>query len=678
MRKRVNQALALSMTAAMLLFNAMPGMAAWAAATGDATGDLLISPAPGSELTIVEGSNGTVVEADEQLATVTLRNDQDEDVTISEYNLGSESQITIAAGETLTISATDIYASDGDAYKLAIVADGVEVSPESGTVYGSEITVAIVEGVLDYYESHGQETARWISCAVYADENGVDPVHSILPMAEGVSEGDTSIDGVSITSNNDNTAAIRSGGSGTLDVTDADINLVGNGGDDFTGIGSALGAADTSTLNVSDTNIYTEGILRSAIFAGDEATLSFTDSSLDCEPGEYQADVSISTAGMASPPNGLGIWGNCRAMNLVGSATVNIEGCEIVSQNWGALGVDDVTDGHLNVSDSNIVIEDQGYGAYSIGKCVDVFDNCTFEIEYGVIAYAAAGDGAEVILQNGSEANSLNYYGFVTHQSFNGTNSKITVTGEGTKLAAGLGGIIAKGRGADIEISDGAVVTAESGVLVRAQINDDTGAGSMDGTEVVNVSISDTELTGDIVQGMGAPYDTESGDASSDASGSAMGPGGGSSAVTESEMNVTLSGATLTGAISSATLTLAIDDGNISMENITNVGVITDTVYESNENAKLNVNLENGAVWNVTEPSYLMSLTIDDTSAINDGDVYVDGKKITPEAGTTYTGEIVVAGEGYKPAGSFPVIPVIIGAVVVVAAAGGFFMIKKK
>lgn len=642
-------------------------------------------------LKVTVASAGTLVESDEQLASITLENISTEEISLNVSQLGQMSQVIIAPGETYTVSAPDVYDENGDAYKLSLTGeynDGIAEYPLTEGVclpLGKEYTVSLVRGVLDYYVSHGQETPRWITCFVYADENGVDPQRSVLAGVNGtVTAGAKEIENISIYSMNDNTSAIRAGGTGEFTVKHAEITLYGDGGDDFTGIGAALGVADTATLNVTDAEIYTEGILRSAIFAGDEAVMNLDEVKVDCEPGEYQTDVNIPSAGMASPPNGLGIWGNCRAMNMVDAASVNIVNSEIISQDWGALGVDDVTDGHLTVKDSTIRIKDQGYGAYAIGKCVDVFENCVFDIEYGVVGFAAAGDGAEMCLSGGSQAESHNYYGFVTHQSFNGTNSKITVTGEGTSLWAKQGGIIAKGRGADVEISDGAVVEAETGVLVRAQINDDTGAGSMDGTEVVNVTIRDTNLTGDIIQGMGAAYESdaeaadmgEMGDmgempampegdmgdmgAMGEMPAGGMGPGGpggmGSSAKTESTMNVTLSGAGLEGAISSAELTLAIEDGNISLDNILSVGVVTETELTHNEFARLNVTLEKGSTWTVTETSYLMELTIDEESTVTAQPgmqlkMTVDGAETPLEPGS-YTGDIVIyveEDESYVP-----------------------------
>ena len=121
-------------------------------------------------------------------------------------------------------------------------------------------------------------------------------------------------------------------------------------------------------------------------------------------------------------------------------------------------------------------------------------------------------------------------------------------------------------------------------------------------------------------------------------------------------MNVTLDQAELIGAISSATLVPVIGDGNISFDNIRDVGVIQETTLEYNTFARLNISLENGARWVVTEPSYLMSLTLDDSSTLEAAPGYrlvmtVYGKETPIESGT-YTGEIqldLVADESAVP-----------------------------
>ena len=119
-------------------------------------------------------------------------------------------------------------------------------------------------------------------------------------------------------------------------------------------------------------------------------------------------------------------------------------------------------------------------------------------------------------------------------------------------------------------------------------------------------------------------------------------------AVYESAMNVTLSdAATLKGAISEADLTMAISDGSISFDNITSVGVITDTKMTTNNYGKLNVELKNGASWTVTEASYMHKLVISADSKVTteSGNLYatVNGEAVTLESGKTYEGVIVVS-----------------------------------
>jgi hypothetical protein len=53
------------------------------------------------------------------------------------------------------------------------------------------------------------------------------------------------------------------------------------------------------------------------------------------------------------------------------------------------------------------------------------------------------------------------------------------------------------------------------------------------------------------------------------------------------------------------------------------------------------VTVKNGSTWNVSGRSTLSSLTIDNSSMVN-GDIQVDGNTITPSAGKTYTGKILV------------------------------------
>lgn len=121
-------------------------------------------------------------------------------------------------------------------------------------------------------------------------------------------------------------------------------------------------------------------------------------------------------------------------------------------------------------------------------------------------------------------------------------------------------------------------------------------------------------------------------------------------------MNVTVERATLEGAISSATLVPVISDGNISFDNIRDVGVISDTRLEWNSYATLNVALTDNSLWVVTEPCFMMTLAVDETSRVEAAPGYilsmtVDGEETEIEPGF-YEGMIeidVMADENHLP-----------------------------
>jgi hypothetical protein len=301
---------------------------------------------------------------------------------------------------------------------------------------------------------------------------------------------------------------------------------------------------------------------------------------------------------MSQPPAGLGVYGNTRLNNMVHNATEYFENCTFVSRNWGCLGVDAVEDGSLTCVGCSITITECGYGAYSIGACVDTFTDCTFDIHNGVVAFVAV--NGTVILDGGTVANS-DRYGIVTHQAM-GTTSTIKVLGEGTQINAAYCAIMVKGRAADIEVGDGAALSAsETNVIIQAQDNDDTGAGSVNEDAQIPVYIHDTALEGDIVMSMAPAADSTA------------------------TMAVTLENATVTGAITTANSTLAIPDGNIAFEDILNVGRITNEFGAREDACYLTVTLTDGAIWNVTETSYVTELNVDDTSIVNGTITAVDG-----------------------------------------------------
>ena len=507
---------------------------------------------------------------------------------------GENAVISVASGEISYISdGVEKTATIGEGQTAYLSVNGVNVPLEEGEYNGS-VAVDVVDPIFESsdYQTGDKDVdlSTELASVIYITDEGLQEGQSILSAATGGEITDTTVSGVTIGSDVAAVSGIRAGGSAEIEVEDVVINLSGEGGNDFMGQGAALCATDGSHLIARNVTANVSGYVRGCTFAGGQATLEVYDSVFNCDAGDYNEEASVEMAGMSQPPKGLGVYGNARANNMVHYATEYFENCVFNNRNWGALGVDAVNDGSLTCVDCEINVTESGYGAYSIGPCVDTFSNCRFNIHNGVVAFAAV-EGT-VILNDGTVANS-DRYGLVTHQSM-GSTSTLKVLGEGTELNTAYCGIMVKARSADIEIGDGAVVTAsETGILVQAQDNDDTGAGTVNEAAEVAVDIHDTALEGDIVMSM-TPLENDT-----------------------ATMNVTLENAELTGAISLANATLAISDGNITFDNILSVGRVENEYAPREDGCLLNVTLGDGAVWNVTETSYLSSLTLNGDAVVN-------------------------------------------------------------
>ena len=509
----------------------------------------------------------------------------------------------VSDGKTVTVPL-----AEGQTPYLSV--GGVNVPMAPGNFDGT-VTVDVVEPIFESpdYQSGDKDVnlSTELASVIYITEDGLQEDQSVLGAASGEIT-DNAVNNVVIRSEDvDALSGIRAGGSAVVEVNNADIRLSGSGGNDFMGQGAALCATDGATLIVRNSTASVSGWVRGVTFAGGRATLEAYDSTFICDAGEYDPDGYAVGAGMSQPPKGLGVYGNTRLNNMVHNATEYFENCTFINRNWGCLGVDAVQDGTLTCVGCDITVTECGYGAYSIGACVDTFTDCDFHIHNGVVAFVAV--NGTVILNGGTVADS-DRYGIVTHQAM-GMVSNVKVLGDGTQLNAAGTCIMVKARSADIEIGDGAVVTSsDSGVLLQAQDNDDLGAGSVNPDAVVNVNVHDTALAGDIVMSMAPAADSTS------------------------TMEVVLDGASISGAVTLAEAELAIPDGNITLDNILDVGRVENT-YAMRTDCALNVTLANGAVWNVTEDSFVTALNVDASSAVN-GTVtpVAGGYLVSPAAGS--------------------------------------------
>lgn len=351
-------------------------------------------------------------------------------------------------------------------------------------------------------------------------ENGkLVPEKSVSSMALGGTVTEGGVSGVSITSMEEAVngvfASIPEGD--TLVVDNANIQMLGNGGSDFSGWGAAIAGSGNGKLVVQNSDITTHGAARVAIYAGEHVELEVNDTKIHTKGGVLNADYK-DTIAVAPPdvmrrvPWMLGLRGNCRATNLLDYANATYNRCDITADGWGVMSTDGVDRCRMYINDSNVEITGKsGYGALSIGDCEVNFKNSTVKAaDYGMILMMGKGSGS---FKDGTVVNSGR---FATMSSMNSGVLEV----EGSTLNTDETTFVVKGCSTEFHVTD-STLAPKNGVILQVMDNDDPGnpngyycepteddtpeedrdlLTATPGTDVVAV-FSNMSLTGDIYNG---------------------------------------------------------------------------------------------------------------------------------------------------------------------------------
>ena len=371
---------------------------------------------------------------------------------------------------------------------------------------------------------------------------------------------------------------------------------------------------------------------------------------------------------------------------------------DVYAAKWGVLSTDACSNVVLNAINSTISMdlsgddlkEDTGYGTYAIGAATENFLGTTFNVP----TYAVICANGENVLNFKSSA------GNIQTRKYNGTNwenglysfadsevkDKKTVVNsenfgvdiwggatvnvsEGTTFNTGDAAFLVKtGQsfiGAEINIDD-SDVNADNDVILQVLDNEDSAAvgnpmeedenGNMSGPYFDLVHYEESKgwlgVDNDDIYGKGAGEDTNLNITNSELDGNIYNGSGYKQQASALKVNLG-EDAKLTGAISATTVKHTTDGGKTQNTKITQneyyqFGHVINKA-NFNEANTVEVNLKDNAVWNVDEESVVTSLTVGKDAVLN-GDVYMNGKKITVTKGKTYTGEIVVKPAAKKPA----------------------------
>lgn len=307
----------------------------------------------------------------------------------------------------------------------------------------------------------------------------------------------------------------------------------------------------------------------------------------------------------------LGLTGNCRATNLLDTATANYNNTTIKAQAWGCLSTDDNNGVTLTATDCTVETGESGYGAYSIGAgTVDTFKGCTIDVaDMAMIVANGTASGVFTKSDNNITHVISGRFGVIFHGSNTGT---LTIN-EGSIFDTDESVFMVKSASPTIVVDD-STLTSGNGIILQAMDNDDPDMGGGIGT--VNATFSNLNgakaLNGDIINGMSGT------------------------------VNVTLENTTITGAITTSTTTSV---GTVSQATYYNVSEVTNK-YETTDDSTT-VTLNGSSQWVVDTTSYLTGLTIGAGSSVSAAAGHTitmtdDGVSKTPTPDQTYTGVIVI------------------------------------
>jgi len=582
-------------------------------------------------------------------------------------------------------------------HSVTMTIDGVETGIAPG-VYKGDIVLTVTEkNIFKYYRLNHP-----FRQAIYLDETGLVEEKSVLPAAGNYTYKNGTLTGARIMSVGENFNGIVVRG-GTHTVKDVVIDLAGNGGNDFAGYGAAIMAAGKDTRLILDgADIRTHGAVRTGLVATRNSTVIVKNSTIRTKNGMLPPDYvpNVTLGEMLAVPWMLGLSGNCRATNLLGTnTTATYINSSISSESWGVLSADgdDETQEPVERDDREqklIAINSRiantgkvGYGnyftAYYYGCDIDVGD------------YASIGGGTFVASDPETIAKLNEDYNFgLTPEELKALPRKRTHVRSGRfgMMLKGTARILddtvfdtekavflIKGNSAEIYVdgAKGAQLNSKNGIIVQILDNDDpmginstyhepgdpVKAENFDVTAVnksdVIANFSNITLEGDFYNGfpggksssgmIGVPGVPDGGITEGmpqapggGPAGDEGGPGGMPGAASGINMVLNLSNSNITGMITSSRARHAKD--TITSEEYLMLGEVTNTPGPAVNNGVI-VSLIDSK-WTVTGTSYLTSLTINNGSkitALNGHKVTmtVDGAKKSIKAGA-YKGNIVL------------------------------------
>lgn len=618
------------------------------------------------------------------------------------------SEKSVGAGETwvvdrsvsldgLTIAAgAAVRAPDG--YSLTLTVNGTERDLVPGSYRGTIAVTATQDNPVAFaFMGPAAPVVHRFRQAIYLDQTGLVQGKSVLAAAGGYALRGNTLSDADIRSQGANFNGVYVAG-GEFRLNAVQLNLEGDGGNDFAGWGAGIMSTGKDVRLVVDrAHVRTHGVVRTAAVADKGSKLIVTNSRIEAHDGLLPADYRPNTTPgyMRDVPWMLGLTGNCRATNLLGDDTVAAYiNSWISADDWGVLSVDNSRNARLYAVNSKVEIRGgSGYGTYSIGNSTNTFLGSAVDVpDYGAIV-----TGGHVVFASSSaervgEMNRVAGLGLsaaelaaispaqtrVNSRRFgvmvwgnNGSEVNTVQVLDGTEFHTGEAFIIDRGAPVAINVdgSRGAVINSKNGIILQV-MDLDKAPGVRDGglnlttgvyhdaplpiARVADFDLSAAHaadvianfahiaLRGDFYNGI-STSSMGSGMMSGPVGPSAAGPGMGSTTPTGKNLVVSFDHATITGIITASLARHSQD--TLVAKDVLLVSEVTNTPGAAVNNGVI-VSLKQ-STWSVTGTSYLTSLALDPASKIVAAargtlTMTVDGVATPIKAGS-YKGAIVLS-----------------------------------
>lgn len=352
---------------------------------------------------------------------------------------------------------------------LTFTADGIEIPKEEADQYDGDV-IRTTTGHLGKISSlHFFDDFPYRS-ALYIKDGSLDEENSVSAAITGGDYDSTSLSGAEIQAKsadfsgviiNDSDYAIKD--TEIIMETDSD----GSKTNDFSGLGAAVMNTNNGLLEIEDSTITTTGVAKLALITDNGANTIVKGSTLSAAGGTLY-DGYYSNADqlmMVAPPWVLGMddaVANARTTNLMGDySTQTFVDCSVYAGGWGALSTDSdadySTNQHLIAVNSDIVVEDSGYGAYTVTEGVEDYYGVSMDVD----TYCIIMTGGEATFQSytGGQQIDVTQYG-------KDSEWDEAYTFEDADYTNGVGGIPAEGSGTVIatvessQVSEGEVVAS--------------------------------------------------------------------------------------------------------------------------------------------------------------------------------------------------------------------------